>query len=78
VTTPWGATSRVLHPLQLALLSAIDGGSTGWQLLEQLGARRRSRIDAHRLRDGLAELRRLGLVSLADPESGAPSAAGGR
>jgi hypothetical protein len=65
VSTPWGPVSRAINPLHLALMGAIDGRIDGRQLLERVNRSKRTRISAAWLRSALAELRRLGIITLA-------------
>ncbi|MGD8331622.1 MAG: hypothetical protein PVJ49_19475 [Acidobacteriota bacterium] len=64
VSTPWGSAIRVLNPLQLVLVGAIDGRTNGRQLLERVNGSNRTRISAAWLQSALAELRRLGIITL--------------
>lgn len=65
VSTPWGPATRTVNPLHLALVRAIDGRIDGRQLLERFNADKRARISADWLLHAVAELRRLGIITLA-------------
>lgn len=64
VTTPWGPTTRTIDALQLALLRDVDGETDGWALLERVNGRRRTQLTQDWLLHALAELRRLGIITL--------------
>jgi len=64
VSTAWGPAIRAINPLQLAVVRAIDGTTDGRQLLQRVNAGKRAQISAGWLRQALAELRRLGIITL--------------
>jgi carbamoyltransferase len=65
VETPWGRVMRTLNGLQFAVLAEIDGTRTGWEILAALEARPGAKVSADWLLQSLAQLRRLGIVTLA-------------
>lgn len=72
--TPWGPSRQALPAELLGLLQAIDGASTGWDLLDRLDPGENRDLDAEQLVVLLGRLRRARVIDFSAPRVAVPGA----